>query len=546
MNRFLSGNEYMKLDELCEEMYISKTSMSMIMQEIRGILKGYNLTITSKPYYGLLVKGKEVNKRICLTDLYLKRGCDLYEDDYLGLVEAVNQSNYLKFEQEFRSVLRLNDYELSEQSMQWILTYLYFVALRIQKGFSVKKEESNVQEIKLSEKEFLFSKQLLELYLQLFHLKNISEEEIVSFGEQLASRRIIRKFDEKSNCDHDNLELSIVDEILTCFKETMQIDLSKDEEFITNLSLHLIAVKKRVDCGVHISNPVLRVVVQESTFAYELSLIAVAIINKKFHCTLDENEIGFIALHIETSLDRNRRADLYNVLYITNTGRAIVQMNKQSILKNFSHQINTLKSINQNFLSREDFDGIDFIITSSKIKMDTKIPVVSVSVLIQQADLDKIRNFMEVEMKKEDVMQYFNPNLFFADVHLKTKQEVLKFMSAKIKEVEKIDMDYYDSLLIREQMGSTEFGNLLALPHTHEPKSEKSFVCILILDKPIVWTKQQVQLVILVSLKKEHNMPQDQFYFAIRNLLESKNMRILIKEKSFKTLERIMNNKEKS
>ena len=59
------------------------------------------------------------------------------------------------------------------------------------------------------------------------------------------------------------------------------------------------------------------------------------------------------------------------------------------------------------------------------------------------------------------------------------------------------------SVFEREEASPTEIGNLVAIPHPIYGDPPESRIAILILDKPIVWEKERVQLVFLISIAKD-------------------------------------------
>ena len=62
--------------------------------------------------------------------------------------------------------------------------------------------------------------------------------------------------------------------------------------------------------------------------------------------------------------------------------------------------------------------------------------------------------------------------------------------------------DLFQSCIRREELGSTAYGQLIALPHPDHLISQKTIVITAILDKPIVWSKQKAQLIFLICVEK--------------------------------------------
>ena len=64
----------------------------------------------------------------------------------------------------------------------------------------------------------------------------------------------------------------------------------------------------------------------------------------------------------------------------------------------------------------------------------------------------------------------------------------------------------YDTVMMREEMGSTYLGNRIATAHPHAPISPDTFIGVGILTQPINWDEDgnQVQLVFLVHIGKNN------------------------------------------
>ncbi len=64
---------YVKLSELAEEMYVSKSTVNLIMKDVTDICGRYKLQIEKRPYYGIRIVGEEFNIRSCLSQYGLPR-----------------------------------------------------------------------------------------------------------------------------------------------------------------------------------------------------------------------------------------------------------------------------------------------------------------------------------------------------------------------------------------------------------------------------------------------------------------------------------------
>ena len=78
------------------------------------------------------------------------------------------------------------------------------------------------------------------------------------------------------------------------------------------------------------------------------------------------------------------------------------------------------------------------------------------------------------------------------------KEYVIRQMCRKTAAHETIPEDFYEHVMQRERIGGTALGNGVATPHPDQPLGERSLVVIGILDTPILWEKQDVQIIFML------------------------------------------------
>ena len=150
-------------------------------------------------------------------------------------------------------------------------------------------------------------------------------------------------------------------------------------------------------------------------------------------------------------------------------------------------------------------------------------------------------------MKKEPeemsfVDAYFKENLFFKDIKGKTKEAVLHEMITRCSLFVPLPKGLEESILEREQYASTEFGNMVAMPHPMKAMMETPFVAVAVLPKPIRWHKQQVRYVFLMCMSQEVNDQIHLFHETISALVFDKNnLQRFEKDMSIKQLKGILN-----
>ena len=123
LNILLFAEDYVKMEDLADQLYISRSLLKQDMQKIRDILKGYGLTLTVRPHYGMRVDGEELSKRACL-----KRNAVVSRT-------KTDTEKKGKMKQTIRDVLvscMINaDYRMPEDSLDNLVMHIYIAVKRM-------------------------------------------------------------------------------------------------------------------------------------------------------------------------------------------------------------------------------------------------------------------------------------------------------------------------------------------------------------------------------------------------------------------------------
>ena len=66
MRILLLADDYRKLDDIADELWISRSTIDRLFKDVKETFERYHLKIVSKPFYGIRLEGNELNKRLCL------------------------------------------------------------------------------------------------------------------------------------------------------------------------------------------------------------------------------------------------------------------------------------------------------------------------------------------------------------------------------------------------------------------------------------------------------------------------------------------------
>ena len=115
---------------------------------------------------------------------------------------------------------------------------------------------------------------------------------------------------------------------------------------------------------------------------------------------------------------------------------------------------------------------------------------------------------------------YYQPELFFPHVEGRTKEEAIFNLCTQIDRVMSLPQGFYSAVLKREELARTDFCPLVAFPHAYKVLSEKTFVAVGILDEPIRWVENDVQVLLLISIADGEHPELQKFYLSITSFMQ--------------------------
>lgn len=133
--------------------------------------------------------------------------------------------------------------------------------------------------------------------------------------------------------------------------------------------------------------------------------------------------------------------------------------------------------------------------------------------------------------------RYYTPGRFLTDIEGDTKEEILKNICTVISRQEKVDDDFYELVIERETFAQIDYGNYITLPHPNRIASEETFAYAVVLKQPIIWNKQPVQVILLISVGRNNDHHRQKFYEGTaRFALDKEAVRRLIAEPVYDVL----------
>lgn len=525
----IEEDKWIKSEYICEMLFISPSVLSQCLKTIRKSLAQYDLKLVQKPHYGMKVEGREFNKRLCLSAIYMTYidqredfpGKQFNEEE----LEVINTITSV-----LDHVLTRFEISMSEVSVQNFIIDIFVLLKRVKQGTLLKATEKMVIDISRWTESIVAVEIAKEIKRQLDI--ELGDQEIVSLSIHLASKRIIRHYDESIHRIIQNFDvMQIVDNMLNNIAEQWHIDFTQDRELCSMLTLHLIPLEVRSRYNVVLQNPLTIKIKQQNILAYQLAVSACNQLVDYHGNNLSDEEISYIALHIELALLRKQIKEKKNVLIMSGGGRGTSSILACQIKELYNKYINEIKMVDYIGIKKYDFSHVDLLITSAPIKEELPISIIEVNYYLTEQDKKKIKNYLD-DQEIFHMSLHLEENLILRNINISKKEDVIAYMIQHTIKQE----DLIEKMIENDYIGNYELENMVTVLSC-QANIPESKVIMAILEKPILWNKRKVQLIIMPIIGAHMNLQVLDLFKELSLLVQNAlYIKKIIKKQNYKDI----------
>ncbi|MDK2967893.1 MULTISPECIES: BglG family transcription antiterminator [Lacrimispora] len=518
----INSESYAKLEELSESLYISKRTLTEDLKEVEQFLNKFNIRIIRKPNYGIRLEGKEFDTRLCIASFSGKR---LHKgNESMDEIAAI-----------VSMVLKENDFLITGAAYQNLVVHLYIAISRIMESHYVPMPEGLLDNPE-ERYEYHIAKSIAAKLEERFHL-SFPENEVIYIAIHLAGKKM---FLQEAGSGENVIITQEISDLVTAMLERVydlfKFDFRSDLELRMILSQHLVPLSVRIRFDMDMKNPMLRDVKEKFCLSYTMSCNAVTVLNEHFKVSLSEDEVAYFAFAFALALERKKtEIKKKNIILVCSSGRGSAQLLQYKYKNSFKDYIDDIIACDVGSLYKMDFSRYDYIFTTVPITLSVPLPILEVEYFLGDEDIVNVKKALCAQ-KSFSVRNYYERELFLPHLKFRTKTEVLRFMCQFVIEKKNLPEEFYESVLRRERVAKTAFGNQVAMPHAYKAMSSETFVCVGILDEPVEWGDQKIRAVFLVCIAdKDHTSAELQHFYQLTAsfLLSQKQIQELVKKQDF-------------
>lgn len=495
---------------LMNQLFVASSTLNSDLKEADKLLKTYQLQIERKRNSGIIIVGSEYNKRKCL----LKLGhLEIHqEQNSMGSQEEMRQD----IEKILVSVLLKYHYHISDTLFQNLIVHIEMAIKRMDSGFYIRSHELEDigfdSEVKVADE--IFSK-----LSERFFFK-ISQEEIINLAIYIKGKSDYENDDYISE-EVNTFILYALEEI----DEKFNINFTQEIDLRISLAFHLMPLLTRIEYNIQNYNQLLDQIKQSFPLAFDIAAYMCLLLQRTVECKIEEGEIAYLAIYFNQYLVKyNDISGKQRVLIVTSLKRSESILLRQRFATWFSNEISVLTLLNIHEINNIDIENYDVIFTTEQTEDTENMGAILISFYPSESEYSKIKLAIDGFKNKFEIINLFAEQLFHYGT-FSSKEEVLNRIcdNSAIKVKEKVS-NLRQAVGLREDFGSSYFGNQIALPHPINPISVETFVSVILLENELDWDTDhnKVRLVMLVAIEK-NNAKVFQLWNYLSKIIQEKH-----------------------
>ena len=419
--------EKLNLNNLCDELDVSRTTIKNIIRMIREELEKYDLKLETEIQKGLILVGEENNIRTAQLKFLNK---------YFNYFSS-NNSEYIKnlldqiFLQEFKeksksfidNLMKEKDVLIADEPYLTFQNYICIMIWRLKNNKILTKIENEN-----------FFKRTSE-YLQIKNNIDLLEE---SFNIFISDIEILRLTDLylgcHNYCNENNfynfwIEIDVLaKKIIENFSINMEIDLTKDKDLLYGIINHLKPTIHRLKNKISLENSILDEFLKNYKPIFEATKKSVYPLEEFIGIQITADEIAFLGTHFKSAIDKNFSLEK-KVLIVCGFGYGTSKLLAQQLKNVYSVFVKDIIPIYK--LEEYDLDEIDLIITTLQLENSYSKPLVQVNTILSSIDKINLEKAGLQEQQKKvrftNLLKIIEKNTLITDLTI-LKKDLKEFM----------------------------------------------------------------------------------------------------------------------
>lgn len=507
IKKLLSVDYYLQIDNLANELLVSRTTITRDMRDVRAQLAEFGLLLNVKPNYGIMLKGREVDKRLCISEHFFHSDMSYFAADNAMFRSEFNQKEIGQISQLLRMALDRYTLYLNTNAFENMTVHLLIALRRWQFYNYVQIDNITRQRLEGSD-ELYAAAYLLELLEKNYDLI-LPDDEALYFALHLKSKCL-----QETPENMINRQIGVtMERIYRMLKESYGFIPPQPTQFDNYMRLHLPGMVQRIRSRIIARNPLKYDIFAQYPLAVHISIDICRLICEQYGVCMNADEFSYIVMYVNLLFLERKKSNM-RIALVCYQGRseAAVLMNELSgPIENYFQELTICTWRDAQLMP---LDSYDLVLTT--IPGETHLRVASEYLGGEPSYSKNLRRIIcSAQRRRIELQTYIRPNRFLCSINAADREDVLGQIAALFTKKEAV----FEILCEAENYLSGELGNSIAFLHIIKPLPE-NFVLFAGLKRPIIWKKQMIQAIFWVNSQQHDLVVLETLYSLLRERLE--------------------------
>lgn len=526
INSLIKSDTSVNTYDLCDEMYVSYSTIKNDLQAVKSRLRKYDLQLNNN-HDNLTVSGLEKNKRRLLSSI-------LYDESNVNFVNLETIQNIfpeIEIELIKDSLLEIFDrfhYFVNDYSLINLVLHITIAIDRI------RNRNVNTEDIHdmppISSHEYELARNIARKIEEDFQIE-YNQAEVYELALLLISRATAIDY---QSITVSNLGDFITPECLALVKELISdvnsfyyIDLT-EPEFLIRFALHIRNLLQRSKNNYFSRNPLTEEIKTSCPLIYDVSVCLSSIIKERTGISINDDEIAYIAFHLGSTLEaqKNLSEKVTAALYCPSYYDTNVKLT-DTINRHFSSEL-LITNIFTEERELEKAGKSDLVLSTVPLNSVIQLPLLQISPFFTEKDVQSLRRQLteiKTNKRRKQFREYLEylivPEFFERRDDLTDYDQVVRHMVGKMVSMGYVDEDFEQDIRAREQLSATAFQDF-AIPHAMKMRAHKTGINVLISDTPVKWGDKQVRIVLMLCFNRDERFIFNEIFEPLTMVLSSR------------------------
>ncbi|MEB7724199.1 BglG family transcription antiterminator [Mammaliicoccus fleurettii] len=520
--QLLMYKQSVTLDQLAQDFNLNKNEIIDYIAQIQSWCESFDISIKLVKRKGVTIKGNEMDIRNAILHLNQLSTNDVKVEDFI-IHEIPKAHSQL--------IMYIMEQHLNEQGIQTSKVHIRQLLVHLIIIFKRIKESNEKWDI--NEEALVISRAIIQDINQ--QLKyNLSDETAKLFSF------FISYYFDKYDLGFKHIFIqSYIDRLIHQMNLKVGIDFEHDDLLRENIYSHFSRTYLRIVKNIYINNPLTDDIKRQYPFVFNALYETVNHLESDAQLNLSEDEIAFLALHFQSSIDRNVQ-EHFNIVITCYYGLGISSLLEARIQK-LNDKINITDTLKLEDVPQYHFSNTDILVTTHEIDMANvpdSVEVVHVSPLFSEDDANKIQTILNQKQNPILKKDALSPIEFVSQPiqqNETTTVDIFEQTQIILEDKHAITNGYIESSLEREKFSSTYIGNNIAIPHGDPTRVLKSHVLMFRHRQEVPWKQHKVKLIFFLAIADRDAQVMKKIIHSIAALSEQ-DVEYLLKldDKQFK------------